>query len=372
MISLEMSPLPLQQPLPVDITGKQIPSLPVRPGDERDKKMETERTYIPEYSFVIPVYNEELNLAELAIRLCDVLDRLDGDAEVVLVDDGSRDSSAEIALDLHRRDARFKLIRFARNFGHQIAITAGMDFAAGRAVIIMDADLQDPPEVVLDMAVRWREGYEIVYAERLERLGESWFKRKTAEWFYRLQRRLANVDIPANVGDFRLVDRKALDAIKRMRENNRYVRGMFSWVGFRQTSVRFVRPERFAGKPQYTVWKSLKLAVDALISFSYAPLRLALSLGLLFAAFALFYGLWAVACKLTGHNLPGWTSLAVLVSLLGGIHLMVLGVMGEYIGRIFEEVKNRPLYIVRSTVGITPTLPVAPLRTVVAEMQTTL
>lgn len=326
--------------------------------------MEADRDPKPTYSFVIPVYNEQPTLPELYKRLLRLLTQLDGDAEVILVDDGSHDESALFLLDMHRNDPRFKILQFSRNFGHQIAITAGMDFARGRAVIIMDADLQDPPEVVLEMVSRWRDGYDIVYAEREERMGESWFKLKTARWFYQIQLRLANVNIPANVGDFRLVDRKALDAFKSLRENNRYVRGMFSWVGFRQTSVLYVRPERFAGKPQYTFWTSLKLAIDALLSFSYAPLRMALTLGLAFSIFALGYGLWAAGSQLAGHNVPGWTSLAVLVSLLGGIQFIVLGVMGEYMGRIFEEVKNRPLYIVRQAFGIAETAPEEPARTV--------
>lgn len=321
----------------------------------------------PVYSLVLPIYNEEKTLPELYGRLCALMERLDGAAEVLLVDDGSRDGSFALMLDFHRQDSRFRLIRFSRNFGHQIAITAGMDFARGEAVVVMDADLQDPPEVVLEMAERWRDGFDIVYAERAERQGETWFKRKTADWFYRLQRRLTDVDIPANVGDFRLVDRKALDAFKSLRENNRYVRGMFSWIGFRQTSVKFTRAPRFAGKPQYTFWKSLKLAVDALISFSYVPLRVALSIGGLVSVLSVLYGISAIGYKLAGYNVPGWTSLVVLVSFLGGLQLMVLGVAGEYLGRIYEEVKNRPLYIVRSLYGITPEQNEAGSRAVIAE-----
>lgn len=315
--------------------------------------MDTQETHVPEYSLVLPVYNEEDTLPELYVRLCELLERLDGDAEVIFVDDGSRDRTYPILLDLQRRDSRFKIIQFSRNFGHQVAITAGMDYARGHAVVVMDADLQDPPEVVLEMAARWREGYEIVYAEREERLGESWFKRTSAALFYRLQRRLANVNMPANVGDFRLVDRKALDAFKSMRERGRYVRGMFSWVGFRQVSVKFVRPARFAGRPQYTFLKSLRLALDAMIGFSNVPLRLALSMGSLVSALSVLYGLWAVVWKLAGKNVPGWTSLAVLVTFLGGIQLIVMGVVGEYLGRIYEEVKGRPLYVIRDARGFT-------------------
>lgn len=340
------------------------------PVRESGDEMEPYDLCSPEFSFVAPVYNEEQTLPALFERLRDLIDRLEGDAEVILVDDGSRDRSFRLMQEIHQQDPRFKVIQLSRNFGHQVAITAGMDFAAGRAVIVMDADLQDPPEVVLEMAARWREGYDIVYAERVERLGESWFKRKTADWFYRLQSRLSNVTIPANVGDFRLVDRGALDAFKSMRENNRYVRGMFSWIGFKQTSVRFVRAERYAGRPQYTFWKSLRLAVDALISFSYAPLRLALSAGILVSLLALFYGGWAIGSKLTGRNVPGWTSIVALTSLLGGLQLMVMAVMCEYLGRIFEEVKDRPLYIVRRMSGIASAQHPLPARAIVTEAPT--
>ena len=308
----------------------------------------------PEYSFVLPVFNEERTLPELYARMCELLEKLDGSSEVILVDDGSRDGTLRLMLEIHAEDPRFRVIQFSRNFGHQIAITAGMDMAAGHAVVVMDADLQDPPQVVLEMAKRWREGYDIVYAQRMERQGETWFKRKTAEWFYRLERRLANAEIPENVGDFRLVDRQALDAFKQLRENNRYVRGMFSWIGFKQTSVPFVRAKRFAGRPQYTFMKSLKLAADAMISFSNIPLRIALTVGALVSALSCLYGLDAIFLKITGHTVPGWTSLAVLVSFLGGIQLLVLGVIGEYLGRIYDEAKNRPLYIVSAVHGLPP------------------
>lgn len=306
----------------------------------------------PQYSFILPVYNEELTLPELFVRMKDLLDRLDGEAEVILVDDGSRDKSLSIMLDIHRQDRRFKIVQFSRNFGHQVAITAGMDVAVGDAVVIMDADLQDPPEVVLEMIARWREGYDIVYAERVERQGETWFKRKTAEWFYRLERRLTAVDIPANVGDFRLVDRSALDAFRQLRESNRYVRGMFSWIGYKQTSVKFVREKRYAGAPQYTFMKSCKLAMDAILSFSIVPLRLALMAGLVVSAFSVLSAVWAVVTKMTGYAITGWTSLAVLVSFFSGVQLLVLGVLGEYLGRIYDEAKGRPIYIVRSLYGL--------------------
>jgi glycosyltransferase involved in cell wall biosynthesis len=289
-----------------------------------------------------------------------VLDELGADAEILFVDDCSYDGSHELLLELQRRDPRCKVIRLARNFGHQIAISAGLDFALGDAVIVMDADLQDPPEVVPDLLARWREGYEVVYAVREDRAGEAWLKRKTAAWFYRVLRRLASVNMPVDVGDFRLVDRRALDAFRSMRERRRYVRGMFSWVGFRQTGVVYRRPERFAGEPKYSFSKSLRLAVDGIVSFSNAPLRLALIWGFFFSVVSFFVGVFAIVAKLAGaFVVPGWASIFVVVSFLGGIQLMLMGMMGLYIGRIYEEVKARPLYIIRETHGLGPerTLP---------------
>jgi dolichol-phosphate mannosyltransferase len=246
-------------------------------------------------------------------------------------------------------------VQLARNFGHQIAITAGMDFASGQAVVIMDADLQDPPEVVLEMAKRWREGYEVVYSIRDEREGETWFKLFTASAFYRLLRRMAELDIPSEVGDFRLVDRKALDAFKTMREKSRYVRGMFSWIGFKQIGVNYKRPPRFAGTTKYPLRKMMKLALDGIVGFSTVPLRLALNVGFVVVGLSFLAGVTAVVLKLTGHFVvQGWVSLVVLISFLGGLNLLLMGVMGEYIGRIFEEVKNRPVYFVRDLQGFTP------------------
>jgi polyisoprenyl-phosphate glycosyltransferase len=302
---------------------------------------------------VIPVFNEQETLPELHSRLAAVIDGLDGDVEILFVDDCSFDRTHDLLVDIQRRDPRVKVIRFARNFGHQIAISAGLDFALGDAVIVMDADLQDPPEVVPDLIARWREGYEVVYAVREQREGEAWIKRVTAAWFYRLLRRLASVSMPVDVGDFRLVDRQALDAFRSMRERRRYVRGMFSWVGFRQTGVLYKRPERFAGEPKYSFSKSLRLAVDGIVSFSNAPLRLALIWGFFFAAASFVIGISAIVAKLAGaFVVPGWASIFVVVSFLGGIQLMLMGMMGLYIGRIYEEVKARPLYVIRETHGL--------------------
>ena len=307
------------------------------------------------YSIVIPIYNEEESFPALVRRLREVLDQLDGPAEVVLVDDGSRDGSYELMVAVNREDPRFKVLQLSRNFGHQVAITAGMDAAAGQAVIVMDADLQDPPEVILQMAARWQEGYEVVYAVRERRDGETVFKRKTATLFYGLQRRLAEIDQPVEVGDFRLVDRKALNAFLQMRERNRYVRGMFSWVGFRQTAVPYVRAPRGAGNSKYPLRKMIRLALDGFVGFSTVPLRFALALGLVMAAASVLYGMTVIALKLGGvADVPGYASLLVTITFLSGVQLMVIGMVGQYVGRIYDEVRARPLYLVREARGFAP------------------
>jgi dolichol-phosphate mannosyltransferase len=310
-------------------------------------------TDVPDYSIVVPVYDEQDALPELYERLTWLLERLDGDAEVILVDDGSRDDSYALMLDLNKRDPRFKLLQLSRNFGHQVAITAGLDFAAGRAVIVMDADLQDPPETVLAMTERWREGFEVVYGVRRERHGETRFKRITAAVFYRLLQRLADVEIPADAGDFRLLDRKALDAYLAMREHDRYVRGMVSWVGFNQIGVAYSRDERRAGTTKYPFRKMIKFAADGIVSFSNAPLRLALGLGFVVSASSFIYGFVAILLNVMGaFTVPGWTSTIIVTSFLGGVQLIVLGVIGEYVGRTYVETKGRPLYIVNREAGL--------------------
>ncbi|HTZ94369.1 MAG TPA: glycosyltransferase family 2 protein [Streptosporangiaceae bacterium] len=306
------------------------------------------------YSIVIPIYNEEESFPALVKRLREVMDQLDGPAEVVLVDDGSRDRSYELMAAVNREDPRFKVLQLSRNFGHQIAITAGMDVAAGQAVIVMDADLQDPPEVILQMAARWQEGYEVVYAVREHREGETVFKRRTATIFYGIQRRLAEIDQPVEVGDFRLVDRKALDAFLQMRERNRYVRGMFSWVGFRQTAVPYTRASREAGQSKYPFRKMVRLALDGFVGFSTAPLRFALTLGLVMAALSVAYGIVLIALKLAGLAFqPGYASLLVAITFLSGVQLTVIGMVGQYVARIYDEARARPLYLVREARGFT-------------------
>jgi polyisoprenyl-phosphate glycosyltransferase len=307
----------------------------------------------PKYSLVLPIYNEQETIPELVRRIGQLMDQLDGDAEAIFVDDGSSDSSYEAMVAAREIDRRFKLLRLSRNFGHQIAVTAGLDVASGDAVIVMDADLQDPPEVALELAARWREGYDVVYAVREERHGESRFKRATASGFYRLFKRMSDVDVPLDVGDFRLVDRRALDAFRSMRESNRYVRGMFSWIGFRQVGVPFTREERFAGETKYPLRNMVRFATDGIVSFSAYPLRLALKVGFLVSAFSFVLGIVFLVSRLAGfYSVPGLASIAVFVAFLGGIQLLLLGIMGEYIARIHDEVKGRPLYLVSDAQGL--------------------
>jgi dolichol-phosphate mannosyltransferase len=305
------------------------------------------------YSIVVPIYNEEAVLPILLRRLDALMDeQLDGPAEAILVDDGSSDCSSIILAAKAKADPRYRYIELTRNFGHQIAITAGMDAAAGAAIIVMDADLQDPPEVIGEMIERWKGGYDIVYARRLSRAGESRFKRWSAGLFYRLLSRLTSIEIPSDVGDFRLIDRRVLEAFQAMPEHDRFVRGMFAWLGFRQTEVGFHRPARAAGETKYPFWKMLRLAVNGVLGFSDAPLRLAIWLGLAVSAFAVVYGAYAIGLRIFGGDVvTGWTSIIVVVSLLCGVNMLMTGIVGLYVGRIHAEVKRRPLYVVGKRVG---------------------
>jgi glycosyltransferase involved in cell wall biosynthesis len=305
-----------------------------------------------QYSIVIPIFNEEAVLPILLRRLDALMDGLDAPAEAILVDDGSSDCSSIVLEAKSKSDRRYRFIKLTRNFGHQIAITAGMDACAGKAVVVMDADLQDPPEVVADMIARWKEGYDVVYARRLSREGESKFKRWTAGIFYKLLGRLSSIDIPSDVGDFRLIDRKVLNAFKSMPERDRFVRGMFAWLGFRQTEVPFHRPARAAGETKYPLWKMVRLAVNGVLSFSDAPLRLAIWLGVSVSALAVLYGVYVIGLWLVHGNLvEGWTSTIVVISFLCGMNMMITGIIGLYIGRIHAEVKRRPLYVVDKRTG---------------------
>ena len=303
-------------------------------------------------SIVVPLFNEGQTLPELVRRLAGVLDSVAGATEVILVDDGSVDGTFELASRAVESDTRFRVIRLSRNFGHQIAISAGLDAVAGDAVVIMDGDLQDPPEVIPDLVQRWREGFEIVHAVRLSREGEPRLRKARAALFYRVLRRLTETDIPADVGDFRLVDRRALSAFRSMRERNRYIRGMFSWIGFRQTTVGYARAGRYAGVSKYPLRKLAKLGADGVLSFSNAPLRLALRVGFVISSLALLFAAFAVVAKIADlYSVPGIASIVVLTAFLGGVQLILLGIQGEYVARIYDEVKARPLYLVQETRG---------------------
>jgi glycosyltransferase involved in cell wall biosynthesis len=307
----------------------------------------------PRYSIVAPCFNEEGVLHVLYQRTCQTMDQTGEPWELVLVNDGSHDRTPEIMRELHAADPRVKVVDFARNFGHQIAVTAGLDYARGDAVVIIDADLQDPPEVILKMINRWQEGYEVVYAVRTERKGETWFKEFTAKLFYRLIYRITDVDIPLDTGDFRLMDRKVVETMKQMKERHRFIRGMTSWVGFRQTGVSYVREERFAGETHYPFRKMFKFALDAITGFSYLPLQLATYLGFIIAALSAVAALLVVYARLFMGAAPfyGQATTLVTVLFLGGVQLITLGIIGEYLGRIYDEVKARPLYIVREALG---------------------
>ncbi len=308
----------------------------------------------PRYSIVAPAYNEEAVLHALYQRVAEVMDATGEPWELVIVNDGSRDRTAEIVRELHAADPRVKLVDFARNFGHQLAVTAGLDHAQGDAVVIIDADLQDPPEVILEMIQRWKEGYEVVYAIRAEREGETWFKEFTARLFYRLIYRITDVDIPMDTGDFRLLDRRAVSVLNQMRERHRFIRGMSVWVGFRQTGVTYKRAARLAGETKYPFRKMFRFAMDAITGFSYLPLQLASYLGWAIAALSGIFMLVVIFLRLVNDGSPpfyGQATTLVAVLFLGGVQLISIGIIGEYLGRIYDEVKDRPLYIVRETLG---------------------
>jgi glycosyltransferase involved in cell wall biosynthesis len=321
------------------------PVTQTRPREQRI--IDAER---PTFSIVAPVYNEEALLPEFYRRVVAAIEPLGEPFEIILVNDGSRDRSLQIMLELHERDPRVKVINFSRNFGHQIAITAGTDYARGRAVAVIDSDLQDPPEVIVDMIARWREGYQLIYGVRSEREGETAFKLATASLFYRLIRKITSVDIPADTGDFRLMDRKVVDALKSMREHHRFMRGLSVWVGFKQTGVTYKRDARKAGVTKYPLRKMLKFAMDGITAFrtcrcNWQPMLGSVSLlGLL--------GIIAVIIlRLLGNELLGQATTLVAVLFMGGVQLVFLGILGEYLGRIYDEVKQRPLYIVADALG---------------------
>ncbi len=301
------------------------------------------------YSIIAPVYNERESLPELYRRVSEVMDQNGEPWELVLVDDGSTDGSTEQILELAKKDSRVRPIIFARNFGHQIAITAGWDYARGQAIVIIDADLQDPPEAILDLARKWKEGYEVVYAVRAVREGETWFKKLTASVFYRIIYRITDVKIPLDTGDFRLMDRKVVDVLKQMRERHRFPRGMSAWVGFRQIGVDYRRAARYGGVTKYPFRKMVKLALNAITSFSYFPLQVATYFGFASASIAILAIPIVIYLRFAGiPQFTGQATTLIAVLFLGGVQLISLGILGEYIGRLYDEAKGRPLYIVRS------------------------
>jgi dolichol-phosphate mannosyltransferase len=305
----------------------------------------------PVFSVVAPVLNEEETITAFYQQVTAVMEGLGEPYELILVNDGSTDRSYEVMRCLHEQDPRVHVVDFSRNFGHQIAISAGLDQARGRAVIIIDSDLQDPPQVIPRLVERWRQGAEVVYAQRTKRAGETRFKLVTAALFYRLMRVLTAVDIPHDTGDFRLLDRRVVDALVAMREHHRFMRGLSAWVGFRQEAVLYDRQERFAGRTKYPLRKMVRFSIDAITSFSHVPLQLATTFGFLLAGLSLVGILAAIILRIVTHAIIGQASTLILVLFMGGIQLIFLGIIGEYLGRIYDEVRARPLYIVREILG---------------------
>lgn len=308
----------------------------------------------PTYSIIAPIYNEEGNIQLLYDRIRDVMEQTNESWEIVMVNDGSKDRSLELLYVLADQDERVKIINFARNFGHQIAVTAGIDFANGQAVVLIDADLQDPPEVILEMIERWQAGYDVVYAQRAERKGESWFKLLTAKLFYRLIYRITDVEIPVDTGDFRLMDEKVVRVLRQMREHNRFIRGMTSWVGFKQTGVQYIRDARHSGETKYPFRKMLRFAWDAVTGFSYFPLQVMIYVsGLLgFLAFLTIPVIVILRLARGSEFFGGQATTIVLLLLLSSFQLFFLFILGQYVARIYDETRGRPLYVVASTVGV--------------------
>lgn len=307
----------------------------------------------PIYSIIAPIYNEEPIIDALYQRIMTVMDGTGEPWELVLVNDGSRDRSLEMMMALHEQDPRVRVVSFARNFGHQTAVTAGLDYAQGQAVVIIDADLQDPPELIPEMIKKWQEGYQVVYAVRTERRGESWFKLATARLFYRLIYRITDVNIPLDTGDFRLMDRVVVDSLNRMREHNRFIRGMTSWIGFTQTGVEYVREERFAGETKYPLGKMIRFAMDAITGFSYFPLQIAIYISLLLGIIAVLAIPVVVLLRTaTGQEVfEGQATTLVVLLLVSSVQFLLFFLLGQYISRIYDEVRDRPLYIVAQAVG---------------------
>jgi polyisoprenyl-phosphate glycosyltransferase len=312
-----------------------------------------ELTETLDVSVIIPMYNEESNIDDLLKRLETILVQLDLNYEIVCVDDGSKDNTLGYLVAHQQRNSSIKVISLSRNFGKDIAMTAGIDYARGQAVILMDADLQDPPELIIELVTRWCEGYEVVYTVRRSRQGESCLKRLTAHLFYQVLDRLSSTPIPRNAGDFRLLDKNVVETLRQLPERSRFMKGLISWVGFRQTAVHFDRPPRLHGKTKWNYWKLWNFALDGITAFSSVPLKVWTYLGVMISGLALCYAAFLVLRTLIlGIDVPGYASLMVVILTLGGVQLLTLGIIGEYLGRVYNEVKNRPIYLVRDTYGV--------------------
>lgn len=311
------------------------------------------RAAAPVLSLVVPMLNEAEMVPIIVGKLTEVLSGIDDNFEIIFVNDGSTDDTALLLDDAHEADPRIKVLHLSRNFGKELALTAGFDHARGDAVIAIDADLQDPPELIEEFVRLWREGYDVVYGQRIERKTDTPVKRITANWYYSVLRRLSRIDIPANAGDFRLMDRRAVEALNSLRERNRFMKGLFAWVGYKQIAVPYSRPPRAAGTTKFNYWRLWNFALDGITNQSTVPLRIAGYLGLLTASAAVAYGLFLIAKTIIqGVDVPGFASIMVAILFLGGVQLMVLGVIGEYLGRVFEETKHRPIYLVESSKGV--------------------
>ncbi len=307
-------------------------------------------------SVVIPCYNEEPNLDDLFKRLISVLDQLNLTYEIICINDGSRDNTLKRLIDYHCSNSGIKIINFSRNFGKEIALTAGIEYAKGDAVIPIDADLQDPPELIGELILKWQEGYDVVYCKRRSRQGESWLKRKTASAFYRTIGKMTPVPIPHDTGDFRLMDRRVVEALKTLSERHRFMKGLFAWVGFKQIAIEYDRPPRSKGETKWNYWKLWNFALDGITSFSSLPLKVWSYIGLLISVLAFLYATFLILRTLIlGIDVPGYASIMVVTLFLGGVQLVSLGVIGEYLSRVHDEVKQRPLYIVRDCYGFEKT-----------------
>ncbi len=301
-------------------------------------------------SIIVPIYNEEQILPELYQRLTDAAEKITSDYELIFVNDGSKDSSIDLILRLSKEDSRVKYIDFSRNFGHQIAVTAGLDFSSGQAVVIIDGDLQDPPELIPEMYEKYKEGYPVVYAKRKERKGETWFKKFTAKSFYRIMQKMTTIDIPLDTGDFRLIDRKVVDNLKNMTEQNKFLRGQIAWMGYKSTYVEFIRDERRFGTTGYPLSRMIKFAIDGITGFSNKPLVYVRNMGIIVSILAFLIMLYALySYFVLERTITGWTSMIVASMFIGGIQLLSIGIIGEYIGRINTDIRNRPLYIVEKS-----------------------